>query len=373
MINILYITGWGNLMGGGPISLLSLLKKLDRERFKPLVICPSSGTLVDALKSIDIEVKIIEIKPLKRFHLFPFFSSIVKLSKLIKEERIDIVHSNAVCSRESFAGAIAAKIAKVPFLYHARVVDSAGWIEKILVKLSTVIVAISDAVGRRFHSFRDRQRLIKIYNGIDMEEFNPGISQEEMRRGFGLDSDTVVIGTAGLVIPLKGLQYFLKAAAEIVKRYPSVKFLVVGETLEGFEGHKRELEDLADSLMINKKVIFAGFRRDFPRILAGIDIFVLSSIKEGFGRVLVEAMAMEKPVVATWVGGIPEVVENGVTGILVPPKDPEAITKAIVDLIRDKDRAKGMGLAGRKRAKELFNIDTNVQKTTELYARLCRS
>ncbi len=371
-INVLYIAGWGDLRSGGPISLLNLLQKLDRERFKPLVVCPSPGTLVEVLKSTNIETEIINIKSLKKLHLFSFFSSIVRLSKLIKAQKIDIVHSNAACSRESFSGAIAAKIGKIPFIYHVRTLDSAGWIEKILAGLSAKIVVISDAVSKKFYWLKNPKKIIKIYNGVDVEKFNPAINPETMRKEFGLNSKTVVIGTAGILAPLKGFQYFLEAVAEIIKKCPDAKFLVVGETAEKFKDYKRKLENLIDFLKLNKKIVFAEFRKDFPQILAGIDIFVLSSTKEAFGRVLIEAQACGKPVVASCVGGIPEVVKNKVTGILVPSKNPRAIAEAVMDLIKNREKAKRMGLAGRKRVEAFFDINYNAHRTMELYGELAR-
>lgn len=369
-ISILYIPAEGYIDGGGAVSLLNLLKRLDRRRFNPVVVCPSQGALVDALKSIGIKVEIIEMGALKDFHFVSFFSSIIKLSRLIKEERIDIVHSNAVCSRESFSSAIAAKMRKTPFIYHVRILDSIIWLERILVHLSDRIVVISEVVRKNLCWFKDQKKIVKIYNGIDLDEFNPRISQETMRKEFGLGPEAIVVGTTGMLVPHKGIQYFLQAAAGIVKKCPNARFLVVGGPIKKFKNYREKLEKLTGLLGLNEKVIFTGFRADLPRILAGIDIFVLASTREAFGRTLVEAMAVGKPVVATRVGGITEVVEDGVSGLLVSPRNPQAIADAVINLIRDKDKANGMGLAGRRRAMEFFDINANVQGTTELYEAL---
>ncbi|MFH1478207.1 MAG: glycosyltransferase family 4 protein [Candidatus Omnitrophota bacterium] len=367
MINILYIAASGDLSGGGPISLLALLKKIDSQRFRPIVVCPSRGTLVDALESLNIKVNIIRIGSIRKFHIFSFIASLVKLSRMIMEEEVSIVHSNAVYSKESLCGLVSARINNIPFIYHARVLDPISFMEKVLASFCTKVVVISDAVAERFSYIKNKEKIVKIYNGVDLEEFDPNIDYGLLRKELDIKPATAIVATAGELASHKGIHYFLKSMPEIIKECPDVKFLIVGETSAISKGYKEELRILVDSLKINEKVIFTGFRKDFARVLRDIDVFVLLSGRESFGRVLIEAMAMEKPTVAARIGGIKEVVEDNVTGILVLHSDIEAVSRAIVSLLKDTKRTKVMGQAGRNRVKALFDINENVKRTERLY------
>jgi len=131
--------------------------------------------------------------------------------------------------------------------------------------------------------------------------------------------------------------------------------------------YRKRLENLRKELGLNENVIFAGNREDIPQILADIDIFVLSSVSEGFGRSAAEAMACAKPVVATKVGGVPEVVDDGITGSLVLPKNPNALAEAIITLLQNKEKAQRMGQAGRKRVEKMFSLQKNIRQTEEIY------
>ena len=148
---------------------------------------------------------------------------------------------------------------------------------------------------------------------------------------------------------------------------PIIKFLIVGDG-----PLKAELEKLSNGLNIRQNCIFTGFRQDIPDILSAIDMLVMSSLYEGMPMVILEAMAASKPVIASKVGGIPEMVRDGETGILVPPKDVDALAEKIIVLLKNKDKARQMGLAGRRRVEEEFDVNIMVRKTEEVYQELIR-
>ena len=182
-----------------------------------------------------------------------------------------------------------------------------------------------------------------------------------MRRELGVASGAPLVGTVGRLDWYKAQQYFIQAAKLIREAVPGARFLIAGE------GEKRAgLEAQAAELGLREDVIFAGHRRDIPEIMAAIDVFSLSSVSEGFGRAAVEAMACGKPVVATRVGGLAEIVEDGVTGRLVPPSDAAALAGAIIGLLKDRELASALGAAGRKRA-EIFSIARSAGKVQEVY------
>jgi glycosyltransferase involved in cell wall biosynthesis len=154
-----------------------------------------------------------------------------------------------------------------------------------------------------------------------------------------------VIGAVARLVPVKGLQYLIDAAPEILRRCPDARFLLVGD------GEMRPaLEAQADALSLSDRILFTGFREDIPALIAGMDVFVLPSINEGMGRVLVMAMALGKPIVATRVGGVAELLGDGEAGLLVPPRDPAALAEATTTLLRDATRASALAEAGRRRA-----------------------
>lgn len=370
--HVLYITAQGNFLGGGEVSLLNLLKYLNRARFTPFVVFPSEGSLFLAARRMNIKTEVIALKPLKRLHLFSFIRGVVKLFCFVKKEKIDLIHSNAAASRESICSAVVAKLAGIPFIYHARVLESSKGIEKLLTRYSTIIIAISEKVKQKFSFVEDKNKLIKICNAVDLDEFNPEIKRgEKVKEEFQIGRDEKIVGTVGRLYPLKGIDVFLKAVSKIERKSAKIKFLIVGEDSSS-GAYRKILEKQAEEMGVKRDVIFAGFRADIPELLSAMDVFVLPSLEdyEAFGRVVIEAMAMAKPVVATRSGGVPEIVEEGVTGILVPPGDAEALAEAIVTLLLDENRAKQMGLEGRRKIKRFYGLRTHLENIESLYLRL---
>ncbi len=214
------------------------------------------------------------------------------------------------------------------------------------------------------------QRVVKIYNGIEKDEYC--IENEEtvcrrsrFRKESSLGEDVPVVGVIGRLVWQKGFEYFIEAIPDVLKRFPRAIFLIVGE------GElKDELKVKSRILKLEDKIIFTGFRNDIKDVLASIDTFVMPSLREGLPVVLLEAMAMMKPIVATKIEGIREVLENGLTGLLVSPENPQVLSEAIVDLLIHKDKARQMGLAARKVVEERFGVDIMVQKVEGVYEEL---
>jgi glycosyltransferase involved in cell wall biosynthesis len=206
--------------------------------------------------------------------------------------------------------------------------------------------------------------MVLIYNGVDSSFFESAIpSRTRVRNTLGLnDHERVVIMVANF-IGYKGHADLLQAASLVLKQIPSAIFLLVGED----RGIKEELKRQALSLGILERIRFMGQRDDIPQLMAASDVSVLASHEEGFSNVILESMASGLPVVATRVGGNGEAVLDGVTGWLVPEKNPVEMSKKLVDLLRDPKRAKSWGELGRKRVKGLFTVDKMVQAHMELY------
>lgn len=206
-------------------------------------------------------------------------------------------------------------------------------------------------------------RTVTVHEGIDLgrvEAAPPARPHED----FWLPHEAPIVGNVAALVPHKGQRYFIEAAALVVRHVPDARFVIAGE------GELRPvLEKQIKDHRLEKHVVLAGFRPDVLSLHKSFDIFVLSSTTEGLGTSLLDAMACAKPVVATTAGGIPEVVEEGVTGLLVPPKDHEALARAIVTLLKDRELRKRLGSAGLARVRERFTAERMVQDTLRVYQR----
>jgi len=210
------------------------------------------------------------------------------------------------------------------------------------------------------------ERIIAIHLGIDLETFNPPLYDAvAARREFGIPLGKTVVAVIGRLDRQKGQDVLLKAAPALLRKHPDLHFLLVGEETRGEEGFKSALTDLVDSLQLSSAVQFLPFTKDVPKLLAGIDIFCLTSLAETYGLVTLEAMAMQKPVVATNAGGVPEIVEEGVTGLLVPPSDPNELAGVIDRILSRPNEARTMALAARSAVQKKFDEKKQFEKFRE--------
>lgn len=380
--NILFVER-GIIEGGGQISLLQMLDSIDRGIFRPFVFLTSEGGLFRRLSSMGIDVEVCHSGPLKvdtksplphlikGLRFLSFLSTLIRLFRVIERHNIHIIHVNTGVTRETFMAGLVARMKGIPLIWHVRVTESGGVMDKLLATLSTRIIAVSGSVKERFKGIRGYKKVVVIYNGVDTKRFDPSsVDGKTLREAFGIPGKSFVIGTVSQLIPWKGIDCLIKAFSLIIRGYPDSILLIVGDEVPSTKGYKEELLSLASSLGIKDRVIFAGFREDIPEAMAGMDVFCLPSISEPFGRVLIEAMAMERPVVATRTGGTPEVVVDGETGILIQPGDHEALAEAIIALAKDRKLARRLGEKGRKRVERLFTIEEHIEKVQDLYLEL---
>jgi glycosyltransferase involved in cell wall biosynthesis len=214
------------------------------------------------------------------------------------------------------------------------------------------------------------ENIVKIYNGIEIEEYNPDLKEIrnkklEVRRELGLKNDVPVIGAIGRLVWQKGFEYLIRAAPEVLKKCPEARFLIVGEG-----PLQNELILTSEKLNVADRIIFSGFRNDIKEILASIDVLAMPSLLEGLPMVLLEAMAMAKPIVATRIDGITEVLENSKTGLLVPAKNSHALAEAIVGILDDNEKANFFGQNAREAAKEKFSVKKMVEQIESAYEKL---
>ncbi len=345
------------MVGGGELSLLDLLRGLDRDRWAPVLVVPDDGEVAARGRDLDLPVHVIALPTLRR----PGPGSLRTVHALVRLARATdaaLIHANG--SRAMAYAGVAGRLAARPTLWHVRIADSDGLVDRALSAMATAVIATSRAVARRFPWAPAKVRLVP--NGIDLSRFAPRPASMTLRASFAVPASAPLALSIGRHVAEKGYRHFVAAAALVARSKPEAHWILVGDgELRG------ELEAQARGLGLDARVHFAGWRDDVADVLALADVFVLPSESEGFGRVLVEAMAMGRAVVATAVGGVPDIVVAGETGLLVEPSDPGALAGAVMALLDDPARAARLGTAGRARAESTFSLGAHVDAVARLY------
>jgi len=348
-------------IGGTEQQLLELVKRLDRARYDPVVCCFRPGRVAREIEGAGVPVLVVR----KRARVDP--GLVLALTRLLRRQRIAMVQTYLFTANTW--GRLAAILARVPVIVSSeRNVDI--WEERykrtagrLLDRWTRLTIANSQAVERYLVSRGlPAEKVRVVYNGVDTARFDGAAASEATRTELGIPLHHTVVGHLARLEPQKDPGTFLEAAAAVCARTAAVSFLVVGGgTLEG------ALKGAARERGLQDRMIFTGPRRDVPRLLAACDLSVLSSVKEGMSNTVLESMAAGKPTVATRVGGNPELILDGETGFLVPPRDPAALASAMERLVDDPWLAKAMGLQARSRATERFSVDAMVATTEGLY------
>ncbi len=352
--------------------LLQVAKRLDRSRFNPIVFPLRSGKeLIKKFSDFNIAVEECNIK---RFYAPEGIKVALRIGKIIREKNVKIIQT--FHSDSDIFGTIIGKLLGVPVIISS-CRDMGDWWRKKrhIIAYKAIryfvdkVIVVSNAVGEKIKNVEnlDSDKVITIYNGVDLEYFNRSFDKDEVKKRLGLYPNHKVVCMIGNLRPIKGYKYFLQAASSVLNDFKKVQLIIVGEgpLLE-------ELEKLRNELGLHQKVLFLGKRNDIREILSVTDISVLSSLSEGFSNTILESMSMGKPVVATQVGGNPEAVIDGVTGLLVPARDPNGLADAILKLLKDPRLAEQFGVESKKRATEYFSLDRMIANMEGLYEGLLR-
>lgn len=239
-------------------------------------------------------------------------------------------------------------------------------LDAFIVRRADKIIAVSEEIAKKMKlAGIAKGKICLIENGVNLEMFTTNSSSQAIKESLGIKKEALVVGTVGALTREKGHQYLLRAALKVIRIYPKAIFLLVGDGIE-----RPGLEKTASSLGIKNSVIFAGMRKDVPEILSILNVFVLPSLNEGLPMALLEAQAAQIPVVATRVGAIPDVLQDGVTGILIPPKDPQAIAEAIIMILSDRKIALRMAQRGFERVRDNFSAEKMANKYLSIYKEL---
>ncbi|MDP8299350.1 MAG: glycosyltransferase family 4 protein [Candidatus Tantalella remota] len=369
-MKILYMTNRAEFFSGGQISLIELLARLDRERFEPVMLCPGEGEMAERARSMGVEVVLWEMSSARSFNLKKLFKKSRELREIIRSSGADIVHTNG--SRAQLYASLAVKGIKARLIWHVREsVRDIGLYDRFLAARSDRILCVSEAARKvRFgrHSREDKKVKV-IYNGVDTQKYGTDRSAAPgIRRELDIPELSPVIGMIGLMVPLKDHPLLFRAVRDVRVQFPQVKVLVVGRAIE--EQYYKALKSKVSSYGIDDNIIFTGQREDVGGLLSVLDVFVLPSVREGFSRSLIEAMSCALPIVATDVGGNPEAVAEGETGLLVKSGDKRALVTAIMYYLTNPGKAREMGLRARDRVIEKFSIERHMSEVQKLYEEL---
>ncbi|HEV8617609.1 MAG TPA: glycosyltransferase family 4 protein [Methylomirabilota bacterium] len=280
----------------------------------------------------------------------------LRIAALCRRLGVDLVHTNGL--KMHVLGGVAGRLARTPVIWHLRDFPPPGFAGRLIrssaTRLASLVLTNSDAVAA---SIGGGDRIRRVYNPIDVDRFHPGVSGKRVREELDL-GDAPVVAMVAHLTPWKGHEQFLMIAREVVAALPAARFLVAGGAIyetAGHQGYAAGLRARAEVLGVDRRVHFLGERDDVPEILAAADVLVHCSIApEPFGRVLAEAMAVGRPVVASRAGGIPEVVEDGQMGYLVPVGDVPTAARAVLRLLGSRELREAFGAAGRRRAVTRF-------------------
>jgi glycosyltransferase involved in cell wall biosynthesis len=387
-VHILYISHSSNLYGAEQ-SLLLLLKDLNRQKFLPTVVLPKDGPLKQALELLSIPVEIVpSLTPwltrrkgaqqfLHHLAIIPFIIlSVWRLRRIIKRYQINLIHSNSLVIID---GGLVARLLQIPHVWHAReILDDASPHNflfgpsralSIILSLSDQVIAISKAVAACFYGCGSTSKISLAYNAVSIQPsaFRSNLTIE-FREQLGIKPKAPLVAQVTNITPVKGCEDFVHAAAQVHAVIPEAVFLLVGGT--PYPDYQQKILDLITFYGLESCFFMPGFRDDVSDVFAAIDLAVLASSYEPFGRVVIEAMQAGRPVVGTAVGGIPEIIVEGVTGLLVPPSSPARLAQAIITILQNPEMAARMGIAGQTRVKEYFSSERYVNEVQKIYESL---
>jgi len=357
------------MCGGTENQFMTLGRLLDPSRFELEFACLRRwGPFVDELVERGI--------PLSEYRVSTFRSvgalaQQVKLARHITQRQIRIVHAYNFYGNV-FAIPPARLVGAVAI---ASIRDCAPYLTPMQKRLQRVVCRFADCVLVNADAVKEwlladgyaASNIVVIRNGVDLSRFSRPPEPEKLRQELGLPIGTPLVAVVSRLARLKGLEDFLDAVARIGPRFPAVRFLVVGETNPAHRPYLDELKSLAARLGVSDRVIFTGLRSDVPALMASVDVSVMPSLNEALSNVLLESMAAGAPVVATRVGGTPEAVTDGRTGLIVPPADSAALAASIARLLEDRELATQLGRAARETIADRFSVDRMVKTTQNLY------
>ena len=363
-------------LGGAEHSLLLLMHHLDKTFWQAHLACPA-GDLANAAKSLAIPWYNVTLPRLRRSLRVgsDWYLGAATLADITRQTGASMVVANTV--RAAFFVALASKMSKRPFLWHMRDFwlsetqprwPQLDWLLKTMLCRSAMqVIANSHATA----SHLPCHQVQVIHNGLNLHQFDPTLDSTAFRQAHHIPPDAPLVGIVGRLRPWKGQHRFIEMATAVAPTHPSTHFIIVGgNVFEHANGYANSLRDLANRAGLTDKIHFTGQIKEVDQALAAMDIFVHSGDPEPFGMVNIEAMAMGKPVVAFAHGALPEIVQHGETGFLVPPTDLVAMATAVSSRLSQPEQAKKIGKAGRERVIAQFTIQKTATSFSDMLLRV---
>jgi D-inositol-3-phosphate glycosyltransferase len=344
-------------LGGLELSTLRIAQALGKKSDSMVVIVPSASPLEQ--RANELHLHVITISPRWKYG---DISAALHLARVLKDQQIELVL--LMQSKDIHLAAIASMLAPHVKLVFYQQMNSRynkrdfihSWVYSKLSLWISLTQSMKEDVISYTRMPREKVKVVPL--GTDLRQFDPShYNRYEARTIFGLPHHGYTIGVLGRLDKLKGQHILLRAVPEVVKRHPNVVFLIAGDETAGEHGYKEYLLNLCRELDIERYVKYQPFTEDVPRLMAALDVFVLPSFSETFGLVVVEAMAMERPIIATNAGGLPEIITNGKTGLLIKPRDATAVAWAIHRVLSNSALRSSLGHSAREEALKRYDFD----------------
>ena len=382
-------------IGGSFYSLFYLVDGLDKTVYDPVVVFYQENSLIPMFKDAGIKVEVFELP--KPYHLKLFknmkngllcrltgliqsginfyrflIRQAIRYFVYIRKNNFDLVHLNNTVLR-NHNWMLAAKLAGVKCVTHERGINTSfPFLSRFFGKHIDAIICISASVENNLVARgMDFGHLVKIHNGIDPERVQAKLSAIKIREQYGILESDKVIGVVGNIREWKGQEVIVRATAEIKKKIPTIKCLIIGDTANSESSYLERLKTIIKDLDIEENIIFTGYQSNVSDHMNAMDIVVHTSIlPEPFGRVLIEAMALSKPLIGSRDGAVVEIIDEGKTGLMFEPGNSADLAQAITSLLEKPEYARELGINGRTRLDEEFHINKNIEKTQNMYQSL---
>jgi len=367
--------------GGSATNTLETVARLDPDLYAVQLI---SGRTYDPDGSIkdfieDNKIDCIFLEALGRsIHPWQDIKALWQLYRLIRQGGFDIVHTHS--SKAGILGRWAAWLAGVRHIvhtphghvfygYYGKFISQLFiMIEQITSRISDKIITLTD-IGKAEHvkwKIAKEAKFTTIYSGVEWQKFEPDYNRmAQYRQQFDIPEGAFVFGSVARLEPVKGHVYLIEAMVKVAAKFPDTKLVLVGEG-----ALRKELEEKCRVLNLESRVIFTGHQADVTNWIHLMDVFMLGSLNEGMGRVILEAMACERPVIASRTGGIPELVVEGQTGLLVKPGDTDGLAEAMIHLYENRREVKVFGIEGKSLVTHIFSMDKMIEDIEGLYQEL---
>lgn len=372
-------------VGGPAIHVVLLNAGLDPKRYESILVsgveAENEGNMLHLAGEKNVTPIII---PNLGRELSPFndLKTLWQLYRLFRHEKPDIVHTHT--AKAGFVGRIAAVLARVPIIvhtFHGHVLYGYfgffkthffRWAERVLALCSTQIIAVSEQCRHDLLEYKigGEEKIITIPLGLELRKFADQSAEvrEPIRNEYGVPHDAFVVGMFARMVPIKRHEVLFHAIKIVLEQYPDTYFMMVGD------GElRRNLELLVNELNITHRMIFCGFRQDQERMFQAVDAVVLTSRNEGLPVVIIEALSSGKPVIATRVGGVPELIKDGVSGYIVEPEDPNSIAQGLIKAVSEPDQTRLMGKVAQEQTLNAFDSQRLIRDMDQLYQRLMKT